>query len=416
MLPLVALLCVFHHGTVGATRRGGVQHSRPATIDRTLSARAPLLWGVSPPPERTHHVLPVPIFSYEPGVGFGSGVLGRYVYRRPDERLSRVQLDLVAFFSVTGVQSYAFRTRMRDLLGFDEVIDINFEALIDPVFSYAGLANGEHLGNARLLSDEFEADRFSIGPDINYQFRLLAVDARQLPSRVPGMFRGFVGYRFEFDRFEAAPDAFLSIDLPDALGTERRGLYYVGLAWDSRDNDYAPRRGGFHDVSVASAGEWAGATRRYTRVNLSLRQYQRLGHDRVVLAMSLLGDGLFGDVPLVPKGEFSGLVYREGIGGLYTGRGYVRRRFQGDTKVHGSTELRVALFDMPILRWSLTPGLEAFADGGWVWDPSGDRHGAGAISGGAGMFFIWDHFEVLRVEYGFSPEGASLVLAAQQAF
>jgi hypothetical protein len=407
------MLCVL---APGATRQHGIAHSPPAATDRALSARTPLFWGVPPPPERTHYVLPVPIFSYEPGVGFGSGVLGRYVYRRRDERLSRVQLDLIAFFSVTGVQSYVFRTRMRDLLGFDEVIDINFEALIDPVFSYAGMANAERIGNAVLLSDAYEAKRFSIGPDVNYQFRLLAVDAERLPSRARGLFRGFVGYRFEFDRFDAEPTSFLAVDRPDALGVERRGLYYAGLAWDSRDNDYAPRSGGFHDVSVASAGEWAGATRRYTRVNLSLRQYQRLGHDRVVLAASFLGDALFGDVPLVPKGEFSGLVYREAIGGLYTGRGYVRRRFQGDTKIYGTTELRFELFDMPVLRWALTPGLKAFVDGGWVWDPDGDRHGAGAISGGAGMFFIWDHFEVLRVEYGFSPEGASLVLAAQQAF
>lgn len=38
------------------------------------------------------------------------------------------------------------------------------------------------------------------------------------------------------------------------------------------------------------------------------------------------------------------------------------------------------------------------------------------MSGGAGIYAVWDKFEVLRLDPGFSPEGFALVMSADHAF
>ena len=368
---------------------------------------------------RKHRVLPVPVLRTEPGVGFTTGLRGRYIYRRKDDQLSRVVLDLVARVSLTRVQHYQMRLRLRDLIGNNEVFDINFEFRDDPVFNFTGVANNTILRNRDLVDDFFEGDRFSIGPDLNYQHPIRDYQPDEWWGETMGALRGFAGWRFQYDKLRARPDTLIATTQMAELRTSRRGLLYGGIAWDSRDNDYSPRTGGFHDVSLGLAGPWAGGDRDYAQVNVSLRRYTPLGTKKVVLANELLVEKLWGDVPLLSKGEFSGLVYREGIGGLFTGRGFLRRRFIGDLKAFTSIEVRYEPYELHVGRITATPGFKPFMDVGFVSDETVRPRVPGPlfhVSGGGGVYIVIDRVASLRFDAGFSAEGFSAILAADHAF
>lgn len=365
---------------------------------------------------REHRVAPFPVLKTEPGVGLTFGARGRYVWRKHSDRLNRITLDAVARVSVNKVQRYEFRLRMRDLAGHNEVFDVNFEFQDDPVFTHVGVANHSALTNRGIQRERFEVHRFSLGPDLNYQHPVWTLQPRGY-LEYPGYLRIFVGWKLQYDNIRAGRNTLLAAELPEQLGRGRRGSYYAGVGWDSRDNDWSPKSGSFHDVSIAAAGPWAGGDRTWGRVNGSLRHYRRVGFDEIVFAGQLLGEYQFGDVPLVPLGEFSGLVFREGLGGAYTGRGYFRRRFIGDLKVAASAELRVEPHEFKTGRWTLTPAFKPFVDLGYVAD-SDDGTGRPRLrhSYGGSIYFVWDKFEVLRVDAAASPEGFALLISADHAF
>ena len=58
----------------------------------------------------------------------------------------------------------------------------------------------------------------------------------------------------------------------------------------------------------------------WQRANASFRHYHSLGTPKLVLAHQVLGEHVFGDAPLMPLSEFSGIRLRSGVGGLETGR------------------------------------------------------------------------------------------------
>ena len=112
----------------------------------------------------------------------------------------------------------------------------------------------------------------------------------------------------------------LANERPQDEGENTRGTVYAGLAWDSRDNDCNPKDGSLHDVSVGFDGPWASGETMWQRANVSFRHYHSLGTPQLVLARQVLGEHVFGDAPLMPLSEFSGIRLRSGVGGLETGR------------------------------------------------------------------------------------------------
>ena len=121
-------------------------------------------------------------------------------------------------------------------------------------------------------------------------------------------------------------------------------------------------------------------------------------------------------MPLISQGEFSGLVFREGLGGAYTSRGYFRRRFIGDYKLAAGMELRIEPYEVKVWRWTVTPALKPFVDLGYAADADGLGGSKPHLSGGAGIYFVWDRFEILRFDGAFSPEGFALLISADHAF
>lgn len=361
-----------------------------------------------------HRILPVPVAKTEPGAGFTTGARGRYVYREPEDTLNRVTLDVVARFSVRGVQQHDIKLRTRDLLGRNEVFGVTLRMDDDPVFSHTGIANSDRLTNRAIRDEHFEADRLTLSADANAQFVLGEVPSSSWPGSTTGYLRGFVGWTVAYDRFHADDGSQLALDFPDVEDANGfRGSHYVGLAWDARDNDWNPGAGGLYDLSIGAGGPWAAGRDRWTRANVSLRQYAALSDD-LVLAAQVLGELQVGDVPLIPMGEFSGANARDGVGGVDTGRGYFRRRFVGPRKVYASAELRWEPVRFHLWRIPVDLGFKPFVDVGWVDGANGlrDVH----PSGGGGVYIVWDDFEVIRADLGVSPEGVVVVMAADHAF
>ncbi|MCB9715365.1 MAG: BamA/TamA family outer membrane protein [Myxococcales bacterium] len=372
---------------------------------------------------RGHRILPVPTFMAQPSVGLSFGLRGRYVYRPPGETFDHARLDIVGRVSTKLVQDHTLDLQLRNLLHREEILDFSLRFVDDPVFPYPGIANFERLDRATLLQPEYRVYLRSIGGVIDYQQPFAVFEPGQWGIETTGYARWFVGARFAHDRILATTDPEAQRDDPPRWIDDghpertalRRGGVFGGLAWDSRDNGWSPVRGSLHDVSVELGGPWVASTQYWARFSGAARFYRPLGTPKLVLANQFLADLILGDAPLVSQGEFGGLLVREGIGGRDTGRGYLRRRFVGPTKLYASVELRVEPYEIKIRKRTLTPALKAFMDVGYVRGP--DQSGVRPIvSGGPGVYVVWDRFFVFRVDAGFSPEGYGLYFTTNHAF
>ncbi|MEM9456039.1 MAG: BamA/TamA family outer membrane protein [Myxococcota bacterium] len=377
---------------------------------------------------RGHRILPVPTFRAEPSVGLTFGLRGRYVYRPPEETFDHARLDLVGRVSTRRVQDHTLDLQLRDLLHREEILDLNLRFVDDPVFPYLGVANFEPLRGRALAGDpEYKLHLRSVGAAFDYQQPFAVFERGQWGIETTGYARWLVGARFAYDWIRVPTESaqreredpgtgsrWLQDDQPAAVNL-RRGSIFGGLAWDSRDNGWSPTRGSLHDVSIELGGPWVASTRHWARFNGSARFYRSIGTPKVILANQFVADAILGDAPLVSQGEFGGLLVREGIGGRDTGRGYFRRRFIGPTKLYGSVELRVEPYELRIFKRTLSPAFKAFMDVGYVRG-LGQADARPIISGGPGVYLVWDRFFVFRVDAGFSPEGFGVYFTTNHAF
>lgn len=364
---------------------------------------------------RGHRILPVPTFRSEPSVGYTFGLRGRYVYRPPGETFDHARLDLVGRVSTKRVQDHALGLQLRDMLHREEILDFNLRFVEDPVFPYPGIANFEPLTSNELRQPENRVHLRSVGGAFAYQQPFAIFERGQWGIETTGYARWLVGARFNHDRIRSAPTNRFAADGNPAQLRLRRGSIFGGVAWDSRDNGWSPVRGSLHDVSIELGGPWVASTRHWARFNGSARFYRPIGTPKVILANQFVADAILGDAPLVSLGEFGGLLVRDGIGGRDTGRGYFRRRFIGPTKLYGSVELRVEPHEFRIFKRTLTPALKAFMDVGYVRGP-GQTDAQPIISGGPGVYLVWDRFFAFRVDAGFSPEGYGVYFTSNHAF
>jgi hypothetical protein len=151
-------------------------------------------------------------------------------------------------------------------------------------------------------------------------------------------------------------------------------------------------------------------------VHATLRHYWTLGVPSLVLAHRLTYDGLWGDAPFVPLGEFGGLVSSDGLGGVVTGRGWMRRRFIGKHKAFASVELRFEPIEFKVRKHTLGIGLKGYVDIGLVAQRMRDLPLNWHVSGGPGLLITWDRFAVIRLDGGFSRETAGFYLMTEHAF
>jgi len=356
----------------------------------------------------------LPQILQDPAFGTIFGLRGRYVNRREGMAFDRIQLDLAARISTRRIQDHDLRLQLRDLLGRDELIFVLGGVDIDPAFPYFGVANNTNLAGVDLKDSRYAVELRTFSGSIAYAEPLWEVPATV--DRPRGVLRWFAGLTFAVDRFKAYEGSLFAEQRPEEEGLQRRGYVVGGLQWDRRDNEWHPSTGAIHEASWTLAGPWAGGSRTWSKFNVMARWYRKLGSEKLIFAQAAIIDAIIGIPPLIPMGQVGGLEPIESLGGRFIGRGFYRRRFIGDTKAVVMTELRYTPIDFKLLRWSVGLGVRGFVDMVKVFQANESLHASLHPSGGGGLYVLWDRFFVLRMDFGYSAEGAGLYLAGGHPF
>lgn len=361
-----------------------------------------------------HRFLPLPSLRSQPSVGLMLGASLNYAYRGREEEPNRIYLFLEARVSLRKVQQHGFFVRLRDLLGYKEIFEIGANVMIDPVFPYFGVANHHNLRGDNLQTRYYQLKLRTIGGFITYQH---PVWTYKPPGPSPlGTLRTYSGFGYFVDNITPYEGTLFAGERPFDAGVTRRGVLRLGLIWDRRDNEWSPKRGALHDVTVDSAGPWTGSTHAWGRVHATFRHYWQLGVPSLVLAQRLTYDGLWGDAPFVTLGEFGGLAVSDAIGGQAVGRGWMRRRFIGRHKAYASVELRFEPIELKVGKHTLGLGIKGYVDMGLVAERLRDLPAHFHVSGGPGLLIVWDRFAVIRLDGGFSRETKGFYLMTEHAF
>jgi len=176
----------------------------------------------------------------------------------------------------------------------------------------------------------------------------------------------------------------------------------IGYRFDSRDSQIKPAGGGTFFTSIAQSIPVDDGHTPFYRFRNRIRVFQQVSNRSVVALLSDLYYQ-FGDFP-----EFSTV----GLGGGRSLRGYPERRFIGHHRWFGTLEWRYMylprkVFHLPFVKQvDIGVGFVAFVDSGIAWygesDFDVDRlHG----TGGLGIRFYSPIRDVLRLDFGISPQG-----------
>lgn len=193
----------------------------------------------------------------------------------------------------------------------------------------------------------------------------------------------------------------------------------IGLIWDSRDSEFAPSKGMFHELSVRG-GTGFSSSLAYVGINAKAHLFLSLWKEYLVLAVRMIGDVLLGNPPLYELTRFGGIFPNEGPGGGFGVRATVPQRYYGRAKWIGNLELRSKIIQLQIWRLRINLGLVAFFDAGRVWGAlsyasdtlrqsvDGEDPGIKYSFGGGGRLQLGSTV-VLRADVAYSPsEGGNL--------
>jgi outer membrane protein assembly factor BamA len=185
----------------------------------------------------------------------------------------------------------------------------------------------------------------------------------------------------------------------------------LGFVWDSRDHEFVPTRGMFHEISWRFApGTTAGSNTAYGGLNLTGRFYQAIWGERLVFAARLLLDMLVGLPPFFELANHGGLDPAGSVGGGWGVRGVPLQRYHGKVKLLTNVELRAKLLPFSVLGQRFNLGVVAFTDAGRVWadwssPPHLDGSGVGIKVGlGGGLRLQWGEAFLIRADVAWSPD------------
>ncbi|MCK5798596.1 MAG: BamA/TamA family outer membrane protein [Deltaproteobacteria bacterium] len=181
----------------------------------------------------------------------------------------------------------------------------------------------------------------------------------------------------------------------------------LGWLWDTRDQEFAPTRGMFHEISWRLS---PGVEFLFGGLNVTSRFFYPIFGERLVVAGRLVLDMLFGDAPVYELSRLGGLLPQDGVGGSRGVRGVPLQRYHGKIKVLGNLELRSKLLPFTLLSQRFNLGALAFVDLGRIWsDYHAERRFDGTgigleIGVGGGIRLQWGETFILRADVAWSPD------------
>lgn len=295
-----------------------------------------------------YHTAVSPIFGYDPVYGI---VLGGAWFRYPaTETLDQPRYrEVFAQGTFGGQFRVDVRQRRVDVWpGWDHQLAVS----VDNFFDYE-FPEGE--------TDYDRFDRWRL--DVNNELD------RSLTDQVSVFGRVFIGGQFH--------------ERDGDTGFAYPGL---GLRWDSRNTNLNPRRGSYAITSVDVQPDVLHSSdlgRTGWQAGLDLRHYWPVFEQSV---LALRADGQLAD----------GKVFETTLGGDRQLRGYVARRFTGDTRLATQAELR-----FPIVGW--VSGV-TFVETGWI-AANDEWEQPSSLGGGLRFGLPPDGQMKVRADMGVSDEG-----------
>ena len=193
------------------------------------------------------------------------------------------------------------------------------------------------------------------------------------------------------------------------------------LIYDTRDSEIAPEQGQYHQLKIRySPAIGDHLPYQYGQANATLRFYRPLTA-RLGLAIRVVGDWQFGDVPFYELARYEDTFAFGGVNGV---RGIPGQRYYGRIKLFSNVELRSRLLDFTWFRKPYALGGALFTDFGRLWTdfashPELDGSGLGLKYGvGGGLRLQQGKTFVIRVDVAWSPDARPIgaYLTAGHAF
>jgi len=226
------------------------------------------------------------------------------------------------------------------------------------------------------------------------------------------------GFRYIHDFIRVASDSQLAEDQRSGSAEVKRligdtrshsvALFKYGLQWDTRDNETSSHSGMFDTVDVKlSPGRTQEFPYRYGEATVNLRGFVPLGTPRITLAVRVVGDWMFGNVPFYELARFDDTF---ALGGTTGVRGVPAQRYYGKLKAFGNAELRLEVATFRALGKALTLGVVPFFDAGRLWadaerHPELDGRGVGLKYGAGGGLRVQSGTSfVIRLDVAGSPD------------
>jgi outer membrane protein assembly factor BamA len=368
----------------------------------------------------------VPAFSADSDRGYGFGALGVLARFKEGYDPYRWRAKLLIYMTVKpspdGGAELAFHDHRlnMELLGLQ---DSRLRLSLD--LRFARFTNSGYFGFGNAAKAQEDPGRFHqydrYFPQGRLQARVKVLPRLQLLG----------GFVFTYSKINLYEGSLLEKDLSSQdsplkellRGAEDHGLpeATLGCAYDSRDHEFIPSRGMFHDITWRFApASTAGTKHAYGGLNLTTRFYFTLVNDRLIAAARVLGDLLVGQPPFYELAWHGGIEPMEAIGGVYAIRGVPLHRYHGKVKLLGNLELRARLFPFVVFGQRFRLGGVLFFDAGRVWtelsgspnevvdglgSPVDDGKGLGLKYGvGGGPRLQWGETFVIRADVAWSPD------------
>jgi hypothetical protein len=375
--------------------------------------------GATPPPPERFEPGGTPVLTYSSDIGLGFGALGTLARFRPGcEPPFCWRVEVLAMASVKddhgiGLPYHDDHVRL-DLPGLAGgrlrlAISVGFGRYLTS--GYYGLGNASTVDEKKLAASSRYHQYDRIYPQIQARARINLQPHLQL----------MLGGSFTYNWINLYEDSLLAEEAasPDPRlrellrGTGDHGIAQLdlGWVWDTRDHEYAPTRGGFHEISWRSSPDLStSGDLAYGGVNLTTRFFVPLWRPRLVLALRLMADLLVGQPPFYELALHGGLTPTSAIGGEKAVRGVPQERYYGKAKLLGNLELRARLLPFRIKSQRFVLGAVLFADTGRVWADYSDSErfdgkGIGLKVGtGGGLRLRWGETFILRGDLAWSPD------------
>ncbi|TNE50155.1 MAG: hypothetical protein EP343_09500 [Deltaproteobacteria bacterium] len=374
----------------------------------------------------------LPAIAYDSDTGFGFGLVGTLAKFHPKFSPYRWRLEALIFMTLKvddkGQVTLPFH---------DDYLIMDFPGLANQRLRLTGKVGFARYSNAGYYgfgaASSFEQEKVKANPQ-TYQYDRIYPNA-SLNARLDLLRQGqhklqlFLGTTFVYNWINVYQGSVLESELEQRKEASEKGqflqatllgvtshplwLFEVGLIYDSRNHEYAPSSGMFHEVSFR--GSPGIAERLYFGgVNATARFYVPLWKEYLVFAARLMADVLFGNVPFYEQARYGGFFPKDGPGGGYAVRGVPLHRHHGKIKLIGNLELRSKIVGFSIAGERFNIGITGFFDAGRVWSDASlaseslyqQLDGNGAIlkyGAGGGLRIQWGETFIIRADFSYSP-------------